>query len=171
MSVRIATSRAAVPTSGVSPGARANLLAGMGAIYRDVEAEIAAANPACRLSGECCHFEKYGHRLYASRAEAQYFALHHDPPAPGFEHDRCPYLAGNRCTAREGRPLGCRVFFCDPAWKGKGEELTERMLGRLRRLSDRLGIPWDYKPFLRHLDDVGESAGLAGEKQEGSWPS
>ncbi|MBI2921202.1 MAG: hypothetical protein HYY18_08980 [Planctomycetes bacterium] len=171
MSARIAMLRAATPPPGLDPGARETLRAELGALYRDVDAEIAASNPACKLSGECCHFERYGHRLYASRAEAVYFALHHAPPAPGFAHDRCPYLSGNRCTAREGRPLGCRVFFCDPAWKGKGEALTERALRRIAEMTDRLGIPWDYRPFLTHLDDMGEDVAPAGEKQEGSWPS
>jgi Fe-S-cluster containining protein len=83
----------------------------------------------------------------------------------------CPYLHDNRCTAREARPLGCRVFFCDPAWRGKGEDLTERFLRRIGALSERLGIERDYRPFLEHLDTFRSVQHPAGEHGEASWPS
>ena len=85
--------------------------------------------------------------------------------------ETCPYLAGGSCTAREGRPLGCRVFFCDPKYAGVGERLTEKYLRKIGELSDRLGMAWDYKPFLAHLDDLRGSPAMAGEKEEDSWPS
>jgi hypothetical protein len=149
---------------------REALVRDLGALYRDLEQEIAAHNPLCRRSGDCCQFANYGHALYASRAEALYFALHHAPPAGPVGHESCPYLSGGRCTARKGRPLGCRVFFCDPAFAGKAEVLTERSLRSLGALSDRLGLPWDYRPFTQHLEAMGEGLWPAGDGGE-PWRS
>jgi Fe-S-cluster containining protein len=137
----------------------------MAVIYAEVDAEIAAASPRCDRSGACCRFGSYGHRLYATRAEAIVFALRQAPPSGAITDDVCPYQVDGLCTAREGRPLGCRVFFCDPGWKGKGEALTERMLRRIGALSERLGVEREYRPFLAHLRD------LATFKGESSWRS
>lgn len=150
---------------------REALLRELGALYGELDAVIAADNPLCRTSGDCCQFGKYGHRLYATRAEAQYFALRRGWPAQEFSMESCPYLRDNRCTARDARPLGCRVFFCDPAWRGKGEDLTERYLRRIGALSERLGIERDYRPFLEHLNLFRTSTAPAEGQREGSWPS
>ncbi|MCE9584916.1 MAG: hypothetical protein K8T20_20690 [Planctomycetes bacterium] len=149
--------------SALEAGTREALLREFGTLYAELDAEIAAANPLCRTSGDCCQFAKYGHRLYATRAEALYFASRRGWPAEAFEKDACPYLRDNRCTARHARPLGCRVFFCDPAWKGRGEELTERYLKRIGILSERLGIDREYRPFLEHLESFRSGQDPAGD--------
>lgn len=143
------------------------LLRELGTLYAELDAEIAAANPLCRTSGDCCQFAKYGHRLYTTRAEALYFAMRRGWPAQAFEKDACPYLRDNRCTARNARPLGCRVFFCDPAWRGRGEELTERSLKRIGALSERLGIDREYRPFLEHLEGFRSVQDPAGDLGRG----
>ena len=146
----------------LAPEALEVLVRGLEAAYGELEAEISASNPVCRRSGNCCHFAKFGHRLYASRAEALYFAFRHGVPDGPFSHDSCPFMRENSCTAREGRPLGCRVFFCDPSWKGRDSELSEKYIRRVGQLSDRLGISWDYRPFMEHLDLQREAAGGGG---------
>lgn len=159
------------------PAVREDLVRGLSALYEELDRDIAALRPVCRQSGECCRFGSYGHRLYATGAEAAYFALRRGWPAEPFAHDACPYLRDGRCTAREARPLGCRVFFCDPSYKGKGEELTERYLRRIGALSDRLGIPRDYRTFLSHLDslretsDAGVSRASEASRGKASWRS
>lgn len=147
--------------SKLAPDVRAELSRGLRAIYEELDAAIAARSPRCDRSGRCCRFDQWGHRLYASRAEALFFAERHGWPGGAFGHESCPYLRDGLCSAREGRPLGCRVFFCDPGYKGQAEVLTEQVLGRIGALSDRLGLPWDYRPFLEHLDALRTAAGGA----------
>ena len=40
--------------------------------------------------------------------------------------DFCPFQKDNLCTAREPRPLGCRVYFCDPAYQETGARRSPR---------------------------------------------
>jgi hypothetical protein len=54
------------------------------------------------------------------------------------------------CTAREPRPLGCRVYFCDPNYQETGNQITEKYLGKLKQLADANGLSWQYAP-LRHF--------------------
>lgn len=146
---------------------QAELASGMEEIYAEVEREVSGASPRCDRSGACCMFGEYGHRLYATRAEALLFASRHGAPQGPVGEETCPYQRDNLCTAREGRPLSCRVFYCDPGWKGRGEDLTERMLRRIGVLSERLGIERGYRPFLEHLRAMrADSGGGAG-----SWQS
>jgi hypothetical protein len=56
------------------------------------------------------------------------------------------------CTAREQRPLGCRIFFCDPAYQETGNALTEASLIRLKQLAADAGIPWRYAPLHTFLN-------------------
>ncbi len=49
------------------------------------------------------------------------------------------------------RPLGCRVYFCDPAFQSQAPELSEVFLNRLKRLAERHGWPWNYAPLHHHL--------------------
>jgi hypothetical protein len=61
------------------------------------------------------------------------------------------------CTAREPRPLGCRVYYCDPNYQDTGNRLTETYLRRLKDLADAEGVRWHYAPlhhFLNHPEDA-----------------
>src|SRR5215468_9154491 len=95
-------------------------------LYAEVDREVAAAGPVCVASGRCCRFAEYGHTLFLSQLEADVL-LDAAPPfdpatvTPAF----CPFQKGNLCTAREPRPLGCRVYYCDPAYQDRCGEITE----------------------------------------------
>jgi hypothetical protein len=123
------------------------------ALYRELDAAIRERGPVCELSGRCCRFEEYGHTLFVSAPEAALLVA--DAPAPSRPLDdgaTCPWQdASGRCTAREARPLGCRTYFCDPAYQGAMPEVSEAFVARLKALVDRLGLPWDYAPLHRHL--------------------
>ena len=58
--------------------------------------------------------------------------------------DDCPFLESGRCGVHAFRPVGCRAYFCDPRAAGWQEELSERMIARLRSLHDAHGIPYRY---------------------------
>ena len=59
--------------------------------------------------------------------------------------------------ARDARPLGCRLYYCDPAFRDQIPELGEAFIGRLKRLVEARDLPWDYAPLHRHLRDAAEA--------------
>ena len=130
---------------------RADLRARLTAFYAAVDEAIAAHKPVCRNRGDCCRFDRYGHKLYVTTLELACF-LHGRrgswrPP----RDDACPYQIDGRCTAREHRPLGCRVFFCDPATRDWQGPEYERRLIELRQIGADFGIPYRYIEWLSAL--------------------
>jgi hypothetical protein len=122
-------------------------------LYQEVDAAVAAAGPVCVASGRCCRFKEYGHTLFLSNLEAEvllYDAPPYDPET--VTPDFCPFQQGNLCTARQPRPLGCRVYYCDPNYQDTCREITETYLRRLKELAVTHNVPWQYAPlhfFLR----------------------
>lgn len=81
--------------------------------------------------------------------------------APAYETpataEFCPFQKENLCTAREPRPLGCRIYFCDPNYQQTSNDITERSIQRLKTLCDSEGVEWRYAPlhhFLNHPEDA-----------------
>jgi hypothetical protein len=126
------------------------------ALYGEVDAAVAHLGPVCQISGRCCRFGEYGHTLFVSAPEFEYLLESAPEPArPLDEGETCPWQDRlGRCTARAARPLGCRVFFCDPAYQPHAPVLTEKFLARLKDLAARHGLPWNYAPLHRHLHDA-----------------
>ena len=115
------------------------------------------------MSGLCCRFEEADHLLYATALEAD-FAAHKQPDAPAPEAEgRCPYHVGGVCTAREGRPIGCRTYFCDPTTEVALQEVHEETLARLRAMERSLGYPAAYAPFPALLEARGVGCDRAQE--------
>lgn len=126
-------------------------------LYAEVDRDVAAAGPVCVASGRCCRFKEYGHVLYLSSLEANVLL----DAAPKYETpvatEFCPFQKANLCTAREPRPLACRIYFCDSAYQETGNGITEQALQRLKVLCDAEGIEWRYAPlhhFLNHPEDA-----------------
>ncbi len=126
----------------------------LAALYAELDREVARFGPSCELSGRCCRFKEYGHTLFVSTAEVR--LLLEQAPAPQRPLDRgesCPWQdQRGRCTARAARPLGCRVYFCDPMYQHAGEEISERFIGQLKQLTETHGLPWNYAPLHHHLE-------------------
>ena len=126
-------------------------------LYAEADREVAAAGPVCIASGRCCRFKEYGHTLFISNLEADVL-LHGAPPyAQPVTSDFCPFQQGTLCTAREPRPLGCRVYYCDPAYQETSHAITEKYLRRLKELAEAHGIAWQYAPlhvFLNEPQDI-----------------
>src|SRR4051794_16920881 len=123
-------------------------------LYADADRDVAAAGPVCVASGRCCRFAEYGHTLFVSNLEADVLLA----SAPAYDPDAvtasfCPFQKGNLCTAREPRPLGCRVYYCDRNYQDKCSEISERYVGRLKELADAHGVEWLYAPLHRFLKD------------------
>jgi Fe-S-cluster containining protein len=78
------------------------------------------------------------------------------PVSPDF----CPFQKDKLCTARDPRPLGCRVYYCDPAYQETGNQITEKYLHRLKELAQEHGVEWRYAPLHVFLNEA------AGSKSE-----
>jgi hypothetical protein len=121
-------------------------------IYEDAEREIAVSGPVCVASGRCCRFKEYGHTLFISNLEAEVLLS----GAPSYEQpvttDFCPFQVDKLCTAREHRPLGCRVYYCDPNYQETGNQITEKYLRKLKDLAEESGEAWRYAPLHAFLN-------------------
>src|SRR5262245_2661736 len=86
------------------------------ALYEQLDAEVAQLGPVCQLSGRCCRFKEYGHILFVSTPEVQFLLANApEPHRPLDRGETCPWQDSlGRCTARGCRPVGCRVYYCDP---------------------------------------------------------
>ncbi len=126
---------------------RPEVVEAMRRFFDEADRDIAAQPATCWNRAECCHFGSFGHRLYVTALEVSYYLALGELP-PRVADDSCPHARDGKCHARERRPLGCRVFYCDPAaedWQGP---MTERRLARLRAMHEELGVPYFYVDWL-----------------------
>lgn len=131
-------------------------------VYEDLDAEIARRGPVCRTSGVCCRFAQSGHRLYTTPLEYEYLRAR-----TGFAGARreqaeagvCPFLTEGRCGVRQHRMLGCRVYFCDPAYADAMPDVYERFHSRVRDVMRAHGLAYDY---FNYLDRIGGELATTG---------
>ncbi len=155
---------------------RPEVEAAIDAILVMVDDAVRAMRPHCLASGNCCRFEAHGHRLYASGLEVARCVLICRSEGRGIttadleaavERGNCPWQIGRLCTAREGRPTGCRVYFCDPRASDLVPELAERAHAAVRAIHDRFEIPYEYGEWrsmlARVVGDRTPSSGSRGE--------
>jgi Fe-S-cluster containining protein len=142
------------------------------ALYAELDAEVAALGPVCVASGRCCRFREYDHMLFLTAAEARLLIADAPPPArPLDDGASCPWQdEAGRCSARDARPLGCRVYFCDPNYEGRAEPLTERYLARVGALAESLGLPRGYASLHHHLHAAVAAGVLRDESPAGARP-
>jgi hypothetical protein len=125
-------------------------------LYAEVDREVAAEGPVCVASGRCCRFREYGHVLFLTNLEADVLLDTAPPYETGVNPDFCPFQKDNLCTAREPRPLGCRIFYCDPKYQEASVRITEKYLARLKQLADESGVEYLYAPLHHFLNRVEE---------------
>ncbi len=119
------------------------------ALYEELTEELPRWEFTCSASGNCCDFDAYGHRLYASTLEAEYFFRQAPPARANEDAKQCPAWGSDRlCKAREGRMLGCRTYFCPPYPNGVPQDLHEVYDQRIKALHDRFGIDYAYKDII-----------------------
>jgi Fe-S-cluster containining protein len=120
------------------------------AIRDDMADATRAHGPICDASGRCCRFGEWGHLLYVTGLEAAWClrGSGRTPTASDVRaaagRDDCPFLESGRCGVHPFRPVGCRAYFCDPRASGWQEDLSERMLSRLRALHEAHAVPYRY---------------------------
>ena len=110
-------------------------------IYASGDEVVASRSLSCRACGRCCKFEQAGHRLFVSTGELALLSL---APLPSLTWPlgRCPYQIDDRCTARQHRPLGCRVYFCNAP--EQWDDLYESLHGQIRQLHQDSHLPYAY---------------------------
>jgi Fe-S-cluster containining protein len=136
-------------------------------LYAEVDRAVAAAGPVCVASGRCCRFKEYGHVLFVSNLEAEVLLAEAPPYEQPVSPDFCPFQKNNLCTARDPRPLGCRVYFCDPAYQETGKRISEEYLQRLKTLAREHGIAWHYAPLHHFLNRPEDGVAIgSGEKRD-----
>ena len=136
---------------------RPDALAAVDALCADVQAEIDRRRPACVVSGRCCRFEEYGHRLYVTTIELARFVHDLGPRTPAPERDGrgCPFQRDRLCTVHAIRPFGCRMFFCDATSIDWQNAAYERFHSELKRLHERLNVPYFYVEWRQALNELG----------------
>lgn len=118
-------------------------------VYARADAEWARRPPVCRACGKCCRFATFGHRLLVSPLELSLLTEappEHLPVEPGL----CPYQRDDLCTARERRPLGCRIYFCEARLEDCSR-LYERFHRDIRRLHADRRLPYIYAELTSNL--------------------
>ena len=133
------------------------LIARVAELYQwldDQCSDIPITPPGCTACGQCCDFQRYGHRLYVTAVEMLYFAHHCDEsgvrPMP---QGHCPYLENNQCTAYGHRFSGCRIYQCRGD-ESHQNELSEEALARLKALGEEFEIPYQYRDLATALNQV-----------------
>ncbi|MCK6482855.1 MAG: hypothetical protein HUU22_05095 [Phycisphaerae bacterium] len=66
----------------------------------------------------------------------------------------CPYQIGGRCTARDHRPIGCRIFYCDPSAQAWQSDVFEKYLAELKQIGAELGVEYRFVEWVSALEAV-----------------
>ena len=156
----------AVRMAGARPGMRDSIYE----VYDCVRVEVESNKPACSASGRCCRFGEYGHKLFVTTAELGVFLSEVDyqgkTPSgksrlPILANDACPYQSDRLCGVHPIRPLGCRLFYCDPLSTQWQQSAYERLHYELKRLHERSDVPYFYVEWLAALAAMRERASVS----------
>ena len=132
-------------------------------VHCEIAQVIHDVGPHCLASGSCCRFEEHGHRLYATGLEVarcvsicrqEGRAITVADIESAVESGNCPWQDGRLCTAREGRPTGCRVYFCDPRLQDLVPDLAEDAHRDIRAIHERFSIPYAYGEWRTMLREI-----------------
>lgn len=119
-------------------------------VYQALDDALREMNPKCEASGVCCNFRTGGYILYTSELETERVrqAIGEQGPWALTDEGECPFLSADRkCSIHPDRPLGCRTYFCDPAYRPLEGEVYQKFITRIGEINARYGIPWNYAPF------------------------
>jgi len=119
-------------------------------LYARLDAAVQARGPTCWLSGKCCNFNPYGHRLYVTALEIAWTLK--ECGALGVERGTsqqtldgpCSFQVNKLCSVHTVRPLGCRIFFCQSGTQEWQNELYEQFQAEIRRIHETHAIPYHY---------------------------
>jgi len=110
-------------------------------IYDWLDENIKNLDPQCSACGNCCNFESFGHKLFITTPELLYFFENVKPQK--MLGQSCPYLENGKCTARDYRFAGCRIFFCK-ADSDTQNKLSEIAVGKFKAICNKFNLPYHY---------------------------
>jgi hypothetical protein len=113
-------------------------------LYKWLDSQIKENIPSnsCSGCGQCCEYEKYGHRIYISNLELMYLKSF-IPNLPPVTDGKCPFAKDNKCTVRDYRFGACRIFFCK-ADANFQQQLSEDFIKQIKILSDNHNLQYQY---------------------------
>lgn len=126
---------------------------GLTELYARVDEVLAAHKPRCEMSGRCCDFPTSGHELFATDLESAFALEAAGGVVPDAPSGLCPWHVEGTCRLRDGRPLGCRLYFCDPDWAEPMPAVYERFHQELKALHEATGVPYLYRRFVEAVRD------------------
>ena len=140
------------------------------ALYGRLQAAVDQRRPRCDISGRCCRFEEFGHRLYVTTIELAAFCAplpsgRPAGPPPPWDGRGCPFQQNRLCGVHPIRPMGCRLFFCDSTSDQWQHEQYEAFHRQLRQMHDAFAVPYRYMEWraaLRALRIAKETVANAG---------
>jgi hypothetical protein len=50
--------------------------------------------------------------------------------------------------------MGCRIYFCDPAYQETGNQITEKYLRKIKDLASAHDLGWQYAPLHYFLNNA-----------------
>ncbi len=116
-------------------------------IYSMLDKELQVHNPGCDTCGTCCNFDTFDHELYASTVEVNFISDNVKIPSCDPKQRVCPFLVNRKCTIRNYRTLGCRVFFCNPDYKNISYEIYNKYYEMLKKIAKKNKTEWLYAPL------------------------
>jgi Fe-S-cluster containining protein len=131
-----------------------NICQDVSVIYNWLDSQINLFDADCSACGKCCDFDSFGHKLFVSSPEILYF-YKNLKPLRKMTAGHCPYQQENKCTAREFRFAGCRIFFC----KGNSEKqnaLYEEVLNKFKVICNEHKYPYRYIELSKALEIADE---------------
>jgi hypothetical protein len=161
---------ARLPVEQILTGGGAALIEAVSGLYDQLDRQVCAEGVRCRNCGACCHLRHFGHRLYVTTVELAYFVAGLSSPVRRPQGGVCPYQQGSSCTARAHRPVGCRLFFCEPASSDWQSRQYEALRPRLIALHERLGLPYAYVEWLAALSKLAGAARTSPERAALTYP-
>jgi Fe-S-cluster containining protein len=130
-------------------------------IYGELQRQIEIRRPICVVSGRCCRFEEFGHRLYVTTLELAAFVADYpinrpiDGVVPGqWDGTGCPFQVNKLCGVHIFRPFGCRLFFCDATAAEWQQEQYQALHARIREVHEVFGVPYHYMEWRQALREV-----------------
>ncbi|HBG28703.1 MAG: hypothetical protein A2Y10_12175 [Planctomycetes bacterium GWF2_41_51] len=120
-------------------------------IYDWLDAEIKSLNADCCVCGKCCDFDSFGHKLFITSPELYYF-YENLKPLKKMPAGVCPYMENGKCTARDFRFTGCRIFFCK-ADDEKINDLSEQAIRKFKGLCNEYNFPYSYMELSKALNE------------------
>jgi len=122
---------------------RDELIQSVEEVYAWIDAQAADMGPGCTACGECCDFDKYGHRLFITTPEMIYFTTQCPKELRPMADGACPYREAGKCTVRDWRFAACRIFQCKGDARRQAR-LSEEAVGKFKTICRTFEVPYRY---------------------------